>query len=112
MTLKQIQRSVSKEAAAFRQETKKLTPSQIYDRACDIYAVEQMVYLIGECQEYYKEDLHIRQMLTELCTDRRFISEFIEWSSSANDVDLSNTDRALDSLSDFCLFCEKKKEEN
>jgi hypothetical protein len=107
MTLNQLTRAVSKEAAAFRRNTKKLTPSQIYNKACDVYTVEQIVYMICESREYYKDDIHIRHVMSKLCVEGKFLSEFLDWSSSANEVDVSNVDRALDTLSDFCLHCEK-----
>lgn len=110
MTLHEICQSVSKEAAQFRRETKKQTPAQIYNRAYDIFIVEQIVYLVGECREYYKDDPHIRRIMTKLCAEGRFLSEFLIWASSENSCDVSNADKALETLEDFCIYYEKKEQ--
>ena len=112
MTLKQIQRTVSKEAAAFRRETKKLTPSQVYDKAYDINIVEQIVYAICECSEYYEDDADVRRIISKLCAEACFLREILKWASSENQIDVSNADKALESLQEFCFDYDKSTQDS
>ena len=112
MTLNQIIQAVSKEAAAFRRETKRLTPKQVYDKAYDIHLAEELVYLICECPGDYEDDDEICDVLSILCTDGRLISEYLKWVSSEDSVDMSNTGQSYNALADFCAdYLKKPKEE-
>lgn len=102
MTVKQIIRAVSREASAFRRNTKKLTGSKVYGMAHDIQITEDIAYVICEYPQYYEDNENTLIVLSKFCAEGRLLSEFRKWASSQDSLDMSNIYKASDTLDVFC----------
>ena len=102
MTVKEIAQAVAKEAAAFRQRTKKLPGAKVYDMAYNIHLVEEITFLVCEYPDEYKDDDVIVDVLTKYCGMGCFLTAFLTWAGVQDSVDVSNIEKSLETLEYFC----------
>ena len=99
-----IQDAVADELKAYNEKIVKLSSSEVYKKAHDIHLVEEITYLISDCSEDYEDDTEILWALYNLSSEGKFLDEFLEWSSNVNSIDVSNAEKACDTLKDFCDY--------
>lgn len=104
MTIDKIIECVSKEAAAFRRKTKKLAPAKVYDRAYDIYLIEEMVSFVCDDREKYENNENIMLVLYELSAKGKFLDEYLGWLYGLDSVDVSNIEATYNVLKEFCDY--------
>ena len=103
-TVDLIIQAISKEVDIFRREIKNMDGAEVYDKAYEINLVEEMVYAIFESPNVYEDNEKIIKVLTKLCKNGCFLSEYLQWAINSDSVNVSNLDETLNELGCFCNF--------
>ena len=104
LDIEQIMDRVNEECNAFRAETQKLTGKQIYDKAYEIFLVEEMDFLICERLNEYEDEDDILSVLEQLIAAGGFLSVFMDWTLDQDSVDMSNVEKSYETLAAFCEY--------
>ena len=97
-----IQDAVTAELAAYKAKIISLSSKEVYDKSFDIHLVQEMVYLVCDCKENYEDDEDIIWTLYSLSVKGKFLDEFLNWSYTLDSIDVSNVEKAYDTLRYFC----------
>ena len=107
MTLDEIVMVVSKETQNFRREMKGKGTAWVYNHFYDIQLVEEMMYLICDNPENIGDNETVLRVLSRLCAGGNFLSDYLRWAGKCDSVDVSNVEKAADTLNDFCDYAIK-----
>jgi hypothetical protein len=108
--VEKIQDAVAEDLKAYREKIIDMSSSEVYAKAHDIHLVEEITYLICDYPEDYEDDTDIVWALYNLSLEGKFLDEFLEWSSNMNSIDVSNTEKACDTLKNFCDYLSEESE--
>jgi hypothetical protein len=104
LDIAQIMDRVNEECTAFREETQQLTGKQIYDKAYEIFLVENMDFLICERLNEYEDEDDILSVLEQLIAAGGFLPAFMDWALDQDSVDVSNVEKSYETLAAFCEY--------
>jgi len=108
ISIEQVQDAVVAESKAYKRRITGLSSEEVYGKAYDIHLVEEIVYLVCDCPENYEDDAGIIWVLHSLSKESRFLDEYLKWSYTLDSVDVSNVEKAYDTLKDFCDYMAKE----
>lgn len=97
-----IQDGIAAELEAYKKRMTSMNSVEVYGKSYDIHLVEEIAFFICDRPEDYKDDTDIIWVLYRLSSEKQFLDEYLKWSGTLDSLDLSNVEKAYETLKDFC----------